>query len=727
MSSKCIKNAFETAIVSLSKIENKIDRENFRKELLKAKSMNSYDKVCEVRENINKYNDINSILNVVPRIMTFEEATLEFIKTLCVDVASMPNLPEYYTDIEKDGVFPTTKSESERRKGVKREAISVNTIVKKNMIIASADTQSGKTNYTLALAIKSMLEGRTPIIVTRALTGDMNKFIGDIENVSIGFNKYMEDNNVVSKKFEITSVCGAKLSNETEIKLLEKSLSKVYPRIIVALGNASQLGKILNIIKENYSSYDLLIDEIDNVDYGTDTKTSLILNPLKECAYQVFGITATPLDAIFSEKDLKSANMIRLTKPNDYRGFVDFQVKLLEIDEKTNGLSKIKTFEEILESDGNLEPFLEWFSRRLPDWSWNSRKNYPRICLIKNSHIIENQNQMYEGILNRYSSKFVVIVYNGEGVRVNFQGMKPFGINGKEVIPNEYVEISIPEILQYLKDHGAEKKFPRIIIISGKLAGRCISYVSKDYDWHLTDMYYNPSKSTPIPEMIQSAGRLCGRNRGKAPNLILHTTKKVSEALYNGFHFTNEAIARAIASPLMLENGYEANFKESVCSIPMSNKKAPKARKLTSKVKSKKSDFNIVGKEDGGLSVDEYKYKKYEEESKSEHEKDKEDIKVSHEPDDELDKEEFNRLITMFGKWSKLDTKISKFMQHLNPTKTYSDKEMKELCKLVGITDISHLTIFKRNISKGYGKILQKKLNTYRLYPCLVDNFNKYF
>jgi len=727
MSSKCIKNAFETTFVSLSKIENKKDNYNFKKELLRAKNSGDYDKVCEVRENINKYNDINSILNVASKIMTFEEATLEFIKILCVDVASMPNLPEYYTDIEKDGVFPVTKSDSERKKGVKRESISVNTMVKKNMIIASADTQSGKTNYTIALAIKTMLEGRTPIIVTRALTGDMNKFIGDIENVSLRFNKYMEDNNVVSKKFEITSVCGAKLSNDSEIKLLEKSISKVYPRIIVALGNASQLGKIMNIIKENYSSYDLLIDEIDNVDYGVDTKTSLILNPMKEYAYQVFGITATPLDAIFSEKDLKSANMIRLSKPNDYRGFVDFQVKLLENDENTNGLSRIKTFEEILESDGNLEPFLEWFSRRLPDWSWNNKKNYPRICLIKNSHIIENQNQMYEGILNRYSSKFVVIVYNGEGVRVNFQGMKPFEISEKEVIPNEYVEISVPEILQYLKDNGAEKKFPRIIIISGKLAGRCISYVSKDYDWHLTDMYYNPSKSTPIPEMIQSAGRLCGRNRGKAPNLILHTTKKVSEALYNGFHFTNEAIMRAIASPLMLENGFEANFKESICSVPMNNKKAPKARKLTSKVKSKKSYFNIVGKEDGGLLVDEYKYKKYEEVSKSEHEKDKEDIKVSHEPDDELDKNEFNRLVTMFSIWSKLDTKISKFMQNLDPVKIYSNKEMKELCKDHGIVDIKQLLSKKYYNTNGYGKILQKNKDTYRLYPCLISNFNKYF
>ena len=699
-------------------------RENFRHELLRAKEAGNYDKIHQIHENISKYCGIkcNSLTHVpgstvisMKKIMTFEEATLEFIKLLSIDVASIPNLPEYFSDIEKAGIFSHTKYISEPKKSEKRKAINVNTIVKKDMVVVSADTQSGKTAFTLALAIKSMLEGRTPIIVTRSLTGDMNKFIGDIENLSVRFNKYMEDNNVVSKKFAITSITGSKLSNKKEIELLEKSISKEYPRIIVALGNESQLGKIAELIKDNYSTFDLLIDEIDNVDYGTDTKTSMVLKPLKECAYQVFGITATPLDAIFSETELKSANMIRLTKPEDYRGFIDFQVKLLERDDKINGLSKKKTFAEILELDGNLEPFLEWFSRRLPDWSWTKKKHYPRICLIKNSHIIENQNQMYEGIFNRYSSKVVVIIYNGEGVRVNFKDMKPFGINGKKVTPNEYVEISVPEILQYLKDHGAEKKFPRIIIISGKLAGRCISYVSKDYDWHLTDMYYNPAKTTPIPDMIQSAGRLCGRNRGKAPNLILHTTKKVSEALYNGFHFTNEAIERAIAGPLMLENGDEASFKESLCSIPMNKKKVPTSRKLTSKVKTCKSDFNIVIKEDGGHSLDNYKYKNFIEEVKST------------EPKEELEKEEFDRLITMFAKWSKSESKISRFMQNLNPEKKYSEVEIKNVCKEYGITDISHLTIFKRNVSNGYGKILQKKNNIYRLHPSLIQEFNKYF
>ena len=382
-------------------------------------------------------------------------------------------------------------------------------------------------------------------------------------------------------------------------------------------------------------------------------------------------------------------------------------------------MSVAKTYEEILDSDGNLEPFINWFSKKSPDWSWNNKKNYPRICLFKISHVIVNQNQIYEGILRDYGDKFVVIVYNGEGIRMNYNGMKTTVIGDKTINPDEYVELSIPEVLQYLKDNGGEKRFPRIIIISGKLAGRCISYVSLDYDWHLTDMYYNPSKSTPIPEMIQSAGRLCGRNRGKAPNLVLHTTEKVSDALYTGFNCTNEIISRAIASPLM-EDGNEVNFKDSIMSVPMNTKKFPKGRNMTSKVKVKKSEFNLVKKDDGGVDIEEYKYTEFSEK------KQKTKINVISESFKQVGEEEYKRIISMFEKWSKDDTKIARFMQHLNPVKIYKEKEINNLCKEIGITNLGQLLSIKVG-TNGYGTIIQKKDNTYKLHPCLVEKFNKYF
>ena len=106
--------------------------------------------------------------------------------------------------------------------------------------------------------------------------------------------------------------------------------------------------------------------------------------------------------------------------------------------------------------------------------------------------------------------------------------------------------------------------------------------------------------------MIQSCGRLCGRNRGKS-HLHLHCTKRVADALYDGFHFTNEIIERAIASPLLYEDE-EISFSKSVTAIPMNNEKFPKGRAMTSKVNIKKKDFNLVKGDDKGYSLDKYKY-----------------------------------------------------------------------------------------------------------------------
>jgi hypothetical protein len=128
-------------------------------------------------------------------------------------------------------------------------------------------------------------------------------------------------------------------------------------------------------------------------------------------------------------------------------------------------------------------------------------------------------------------------------------------------------------------------------------------------------MYYNPSKGTQIPEMIQSCGRLCGRNRGKS-HLHLYATRKVADALYKGFHFTNEIISRAIESPKKeinkdeIGNIVEKSFFESMKSIKINEKKFPKGRKITSKIKVNKKEFNLVSGEDGGYDLSLYNFKK---------------------------------------------------------------------------------------------------------------------
>ena len=489
------------------------------------------------------------------------------------------------------------------------------------MIMASADTQSGKTNFMLCSSVLSMLSGKIPIIVVRNLYGDAQQLKNRCSELSVKLKEYLEK--CKAEIFTFSSVRGDNKNSEQVKRVLTKSTSS--PCIIICLGNQTQIGNLVEITKdmENHRKFDLLIDEIDHIDYGIkrvvkiiDSKEVIVkepcgvsyqLNLLKKKAHKVIGVTATPLDVIFSEKEMKSTSQIRLSIPSDYRGFCDVVVehlplKMCYVDKKQT----IMTFSDICMADPNMLPFLDKYSKKTPNFSWMSNKHYPNICLIKNGRIINKQEMMFSGIIDIYKRAFVVIVYNGNGVMIHHDDLYEKDnrvlINKIEVVRNRYSKLPLSDAIQYFKDNGGVEKYPRMIIISGDLAGRSISYVSKDYDWHLTDMYYVPSDSSSVPDMIQSAGRLCGRNKGKSPILTLYSTKKVSDSLYNGFHFTNEIISRAITMPLE-----DMDFGESLKKIPMNKKKMPK-RGLTSKAKIRKKEFQLVDGDDGGRDIGMYGY-----------------------------------------------------------------------------------------------------------------------
>ena len=550
---------------------------------------------------------------------TFDTLVLDLIQVFCKDLASFPDLPEVVADVEtKKPPLKKSPQKTTRKPGeplVPPGKKQVQTMIKKGMIVASAPCQSGKTNFMICSAIKGMLAGKSAVIVVRNMYGDASQMNKNIER----FNKMITSLCVahgVDARFGLSVIGGNKLDNPMIRDQVRSSLNGGTPSIVLCLGNNTQVGQINEIAKETNGTFTLYIDEIDKVDYGNKGENSEsiseILVHLKSQAYQVVGVTATPLDCIFSETELKSANQIRLTPPSNYRGFFDILVKTLEVD--TAALNKKASYDEICLADANLKPFLETFSKSVPDHFMESRKDdFPNICLLKNTRINENQDAIFKGINQEYKGNFATVVSNGNGVKMYHTDLPlTFQVAGVSVRRGEFFKGDIADVLQYFRDNGGVVKFPRIIVIAGELAGRCISYVTRDYYWHLTDLYYNPAACTPIPEMIHSASRLCGLNKGKS-HLHLHVTRKVADALWNGFNFTNEVIKRAIASPLMNLDGEEMSFGDSIKSVPMLKTKMPVGRDLTNKVKVLKRDFNQVSKDDGGESVDSYKYKLVEE------------------------------------------------------------------------------------------------------------------
>lgn len=457
-------------------------------------------------------------------------------------------------------------------------------------VLASADTQSGKTKFIICGCIRSIVHGRIPVVVLRNFNGDLLQFKNRFEVIAKDLADYTEQ-------------------KAGERVLLETALpggGQRRPGPVICLANAPQL-KRLNL--EDYT-YDLFIDEMDHVDYGKKKGVlcgvAAVLAGLKEKAHQVIGVTATPLDVVFTETDLKAGSQIRLTPPDDFRGPRDFEVSILQ--ESVHGLSrKVKSFEEILALDKNLGKFLDDIVARPLEYSQRISGRNPNMVLIKNSRLVRSQTIMAGGIQRKYPGQVVTIVYNGNGVTMDHSSLPAtFRIGDVRCWRGKAASVDISSALQYLKDNGGCRVYPCIIILAGDLAGRSISYVSRDYGWHLSDMYYVPAQSSGIPELVQSAGRLCGRNKGGV-TLRLHCTQEVADALYKGYHFTNEVMIRAISDLLVSGEVEHRSFREIVRKVPISRLKVP-GRTLGNKARITPTDFNLVrvGRDDGGESLESY-------------------------------------------------------------------------------------------------------------------------
>lgn len=142
--------------------------------------------------------------------------------------------------------------------------------------------------------------------------------------------------------------------------------------------------------------------------------------------------------------------------------------------------------------------------------------------LIKNDKIKRDQKNMFESLIENAEirKKWLLIVWNGDGLILR----TPWGIT--TVNKN----ISINDALQNIKEDVRMKTVKYIGIISGDLANRGISFVSKDYQWHLTHMILSASNSSSGTALTQSL-RLCGCYNDDIP-LEMFTSNEIVTELF---------------------------------------------------------------------------------------------------------------------------------------------------------------------------------------------------
>jgi hypothetical protein len=301
----------------------------------------------------------------------------------------------------------------------------------------------------------------------------------------------------------------------------------------------------------------LIIDEVDAVD-SLDAAKVAVLKQLQEKAGFVMGVSATILDAL-CKNDVSSSQMFTLPAPtNGYKGLD--AIRFVSIQGEYSGTDKKPIFRD---ENQDLAKWLEDYERHVPFVM--EGKQYPHMGLVTVSRSIEGMKSIQEAIRGL---KIATLLHTGEELR--------FCIDGEYKVPLLYkkgteervfwkgtieagwvvqrAKPSLRSCIQYLKHYGAEL-FPRILIISGDLAGRGLSFTSEDHEWHLTEQFFLCSDSCDEPELLQKI-RLIGRYKDELP-LTLYTTEAIWSDLQKADLHVEEVWSRTESSALSSQKALE--------------------------------------------------------------------------------------------------------------------------------------------------------------------------
>jgi len=604
-------------------------------------------------------------------------------------------------------------------------------------LIVKGYVQSGKTSFMLCSALKYLFNGssQSSIIILRDSISDrfqiknrLNELKKDIINHLYALNKsfcddfcFISDSNVSKDDFK-------------------HAMSGVNPKIFIVLGNKSQLKKLNDLMRfTGKCSYSLMIDEGDLISTGENNRCTQ-LDILKEQASSTMFVSATVLDIGLLDHE-ENSNIYVMNGSSNYMGINSLKHRcLLEKSEPSN-----KKKSNPFELDENLIPFLRKFNDFDPHYIDIHDKYHPQHCLMYIGSVIEPQRIVFKYICKLINT--VVILYNGDGIelyhssitsaeelsnlsdytdKVNIKKCKwfdqSFNITGN---------VTVSHVLQWLKDNGGVEKFPRIITLSGRLAGRGISFTSLDYGkylnkhktnssfigWRLTSMYFVTSKHTNQPNLIQAVGRLCCVRVDNIETYI-YTTPDIYDDIRKAYWTQEELIERARQKQVEDE---DIVLNTAINKVKMCKDKLC-TRSLTVNGVRKIKPENIVGHNDDGFDFYQI-YQNYDRDMSWDLNR---QMKDEEEKCYDMDPEEFNRLINLFNKWSNESTKIACFMQGLDPNKIYKKHEIDEHCLHNNIR-LSDVTFDKSGKSNKYGDIIKVSGYNYCLHPCLIEQYVRCF
>lgn len=408
-----------------------------------------------------------------------------------------------------------TKSHKESYKFFDQYQILKQIKSKTNSLVMGA-VQSGKTKFIISYAYQSLLKGISTVILVLPTNDNEYQIRSRFED-NREYIEYM-------KKMGLEPVSFPKpMCVTSNVDDLEDTLNSTTPGIIVSLCNPSKMKRIMDIISDmSECKFNLVIDEIDSFYKSKDERK--FHEPFKfliDNAQTVVGITATIFDVVLPTKSdfVTNKNMYLMDIPDDYKGFSD--LNWIELEDPNIKENKI--------SNDWIDSFYRNLLMKEP-YILDDNTIHPIICLHKVDRTNDNQEHT-QYYFKRVLPKFSSIVYNGKGVYIYYHKLldyKSLTIDNKESPIDCGVfkfKLSISQILGWLRNNSLVEPPTHIIIISGKMADRGISFVSSDYKWHLTHELMIVPHSSTAGSLLQGV-RICGRYKDDIPLHII-TEKKV--------------------------------------------------------------------------------------------------------------------------------------------------------------------------------------------------------
>jgi hypothetical protein len=459
------------------------------------------------------------------------------------------------------------------------------------------EVQSGKTGFLLGIAAAHILMSRCPVIVIlRNCRGDAQQLSNRCSSFIKDQIKYFREQGISRYNTIKYFYVGGDKSEESMKRAIDNC------NMIVAIANKTQLNRLVRVLTPE-TRYATVIDEADSVGYGEDNAE--FRQTIHDCVIansgRTYAITATTFNIIFTEKKITSKNIIKLRiNKQEYRGLEKIQMKV--IDPKND--TELEDYLKLLSSRDCYEHKTDDSLHRA-----SQKTDHPLIMLIKKYHKKLDQNGLARQVVE-VGNWSEVIVYNGDGLTIYSKYIselsdiikrgvhllirpKSVNVSGRSGKWCIVVKAHIDEGLQYYRELHKSTRITHIAIVSDMMASRGISFVSKDYKWHLTTQYYEPAPGATADNIIQSI-RLCGNYKDDLP-LVLYSTKKVCNDLAKCFLVQEEMLSRCKGN-------------EKVKSIPRILKKMPLCTDKLPKRKFGVQEFllNKVEGEDGGEPIERY-------------------------------------------------------------------------------------------------------------------------